>query len=104
MSGGPGAPHRILRNKAVREWEAAGRPLSGQRPAEGTVIGTLTYEGDPIEIPRYASFMLTPAFEGDAEYAPMWAGESVSLVNEIKPAGQIVADIVGEAEAAPQNL
>jgi NAD(P)H-dependent flavin oxidoreductase YrpB (nitropropane dioxygenase family) len=48
--------------------------------------------------------MLTPAFEGDAEYAPMWAGESVSLVNEIKPAGQIVADIVGEAEAAPQNL
>lgn len=100
----PGAPHRVLRNKAVREWEAAGRPPSGQRPGEGTVIGTLTYERDPIEIPRYASFMLTPAFEGEVESAPMWAGESVGLVTEIKPAGQIVADIVREAEAALQNL
>lgn len=38
------------------------------------------------------------------EYAPMWAGESVGRVHEIKPAGQIVADIVAEAEAALRDL
>ena len=40
--GWPDAPHRVLRNKAVAEWEAAGRPPSGQRPGEGTVFGTIT--------------------------------------------------------------
>jgi len=103
----PGAPHRVLSNKAVREWEAAGRPPSGERPGEGSVIGTLKderYETGEVEIPRYAAIMLTPGFTGDVEYAPLWAGESVGVVNEIKPAGQIVADIVAEAEAALRDL
>ena len=30
--GWPKAPHRVLRNKTVETWEAAGRPLSGARP------------------------------------------------------------------------
>ena len=29
------APHRVLRNSTVRDWEAAGRPPSGRRPGEG---------------------------------------------------------------------
>jgi hypothetical protein len=44
--------------------------------------------------------MLTPDFEGDFEYAPFWAGESCSVVNEIKPAAAIVQDLVRDAEAA----
>jgi nitronate monooxygenase/enoyl-[acyl-carrier protein] reductase II len=44
--------------------------------------------------------MITPDAEGDLEYLPMWAGESCSLVNEIKPAGDIVRDLVRDAEAA----
>lgn len=97
----PNAPHRALRNKAIQEWEAAGRPPNGQRPGEGTIIGTMTrVDGTVVEIPRYASFMTTPAFQGDIEYAPLWAGESCGQVNDIKPAGQIVLDIVREAEEA----
>ena len=42
--------------------------------------------------------MLTPGFTGDTEYAPLWAGESCSLVNDIKPAAQIVRDVIREAE------
>ena len=37
--GWPGAPGRTLRNSTFDRWEAAGRPLSGQRPGEGEVIG-----------------------------------------------------------------
>jgi len=43
--------------------------------------------------------MVTPDFDGDPEYAPMWAGESCSVVNEIKPAAAIVHDLAREAEA-----
>ena len=32
------APHRVLRNKTVETWEAAGRPPSGAGPGEGEVI------------------------------------------------------------------
>jgi NAD(P)H-dependent flavin oxidoreductase YrpB (nitropropane dioxygenase family) len=40
------------------------------------------------------------AFEGDIEYTPMWAGRSVSDVHDIKPTGEIVRDLVREAEEA----
>ena len=96
--GWPNAPHRALRNKVIAEWEAAGRPPSGQRPGEGTVIGATVRFGTTTDIVRYQSFMVTPDFRGDIEYAPLWAGESCSLVHDIKPAAQIVRDMVWEAE------
>jgi hypothetical protein len=42
--------------------------------------------------------MLTLEFEGHGEYMPFWAGESCELVRDIRPAGQIVRDLVREAE------
>jgi nitronate monooxygenase/enoyl-[acyl-carrier protein] reductase II len=44
--------------------------------------------------------MATPDFDGDLDYAPFWAGESCSVVNDIKPAGEIVLELVRDAEAA----
>jgi nitronate monooxygenase len=96
--GWPGAPHRTLRTRAVDEWEAAGRPPSGSRPGEGTSIGIDHRPWGNVEIRRYAPFMVSSEFEGASEYAPLWAGESCELVHEIKPAGEIVRDLVREAE------
>jgi nitronate monooxygenase len=99
--GWPDAPHRVLRKtKTVAEWEAAGRPRSGKRPGEGTPIGTQRRPWGDYEWPRYSPGMVTPDFDGDPEYAPMWAGESCSVVNDIKPAADVVRDLVREAEAA----
>jgi nitronate monooxygenase len=95
--GWPGAPHRALRNRVHAEWEAAGCPPSGSRPREGTSIGSRVYPWGTAEWPRYAVGMTTREFDGDVEYAPLWAGESCSVVNDIKPAAQIVADLVREA-------
>jgi nitronate monooxygenase len=99
--GWPDAPHRALRNKTYEEWEAAGRPPPGGRPGEGTYIGVFRMPGGEEE-PwlRYESGMLSPEFEGDPEYAPMWAGESCDVVNEIRPAADIVRSLVAETEAA----
>ena len=96
--GWPDAPHRILRNTAVREWEAAGKPPSGRRPGSGTIIATRTRDGQTSEIERYSSVTATPEYAGDLEYFPLWAGQSCGLVHDIKPAGQIVRDTVREAE------
>ena len=96
--GWPDAPHRVLRNRAVEEWEAAGRPPSGERPGEGSKIGTVARAGETVDVQKYAAMMLTPEFEGRVDYVPMWAGESCSLVNDIRPAAQIVRDVVREAE------
>jgi NAD(P)H-dependent flavin oxidoreductase YrpB (nitropropane dioxygenase family) len=90
--GWPGAPHRVLRNRAVDEWEAAGRPESGKRPGEGDVIG----RRDDTEIVRYSSIMATAAFVGDVELASLWAGESCGIVNDVLPAGEIVRRLVEE--------
>ncbi len=43
--------------------------------------------------------MVSPDFEGDVEYAPLWAGESCIVVNDIKPAAEIVRDLVRETGA-----
>jgi nitronate monooxygenase len=100
--GWPGvAPHRSLRNKLFEEWDRAGRPPEGGRAGEGTSIGTrLNLSGEREEVPRYASVMVTPDFEVDIDYAPLWAGESIDVVNDIKPAGEIVRELVRDAEAA----
>jgi nitronate monooxygenase/enoyl-[acyl-carrier protein] reductase II len=97
----PNAPHRTLRNKTFAEWDAAGRPPPGQRPGEGTSIGKRrSRSGVVADWPRYAVGTAPPDFEGDIDYAPLWAGESCSVVNDIKPAGEIVRDLVRDAEAS----
>jgi NAD(P)H-dependent flavin oxidoreductase YrpB (nitropropane dioxygenase family) len=77
------APHRVLLNKTVETWEAAGRPPSGARPGEGEVIARSRSVG---EIVRYQSYTPGTDFEGDIDALSLWADQSVGLVSEIKPA------------------
>lgn len=102
--GWPDAAHRVLRNRAVAEWEAAGRPTSGHRPGEGVVIGTVPMFGMNFDVLRYSTIPPLPGFTGDAEYAVLYCGESCELINDIKPADRIVADTMREARAIAQNL
>ncbi len=44
--------------------------------------------------------MLVPDFDGDPEYAPMWAGGSCEVVHEVKRAADIVEELVRDTEAA----
>jgi nitronate monooxygenase len=99
--GWPGAPHRTLRNRTFAEWDHAGRPASGNRPGEGTTIGFRSYPwSDPIPWQRYAPGMATAAFTGDLDYAPLWAGESCSVIDDVQPAAEIVKTLVEDAATA----
>jgi nitronate monooxygenase/enoyl-[acyl-carrier protein] reductase II len=98
--GWPDAAHRVLRNKAMSEWEAAGCPPAGQRPGEGTVVGTVPMFGMDVEVQRYSTYPPLPGFTGDADYTVLYCGESCELVHDVRPAGRIVADIMREARDA----
>lgn len=98
--GWPDAPHRFLKNKTYRDWVAAGRPPAGQRPGAGQTIGTMRMPWGVVEAHRYEARMLVPTFDGDPEDFVMWAGMSVDQVNAIKPAREIVRDLVRETEEA----
>jgi NAD(P)H-dependent flavin oxidoreductase YrpB (nitropropane dioxygenase family) len=100
----PSAPHRVLRNRVVTEWERAGRPPLGARDREDAVIGR-TMVGDRVaEIRRFTSFTATPAFDGDMEEVSLWAGASVGRVRDVLPVARIVRETVGEAEATLREL
>lgn len=97
--GWPNAAHRVLRNQEIIDWETAGRPQTGQRPGEGSTLGTMQMMGTTVDVPRYAVFPPMPGCTADMERMALYAGESCALINDIKPAALIVSDIVREAEA-----
>jgi nitronate monooxygenase/enoyl-[acyl-carrier protein] reductase II len=102
--GWPNASHRVLRNKEITEWEAAGRPETGKRPGESSTLGTMQMAGTTVDVPRYAVFPPMAGFSGDIERMALYAGESCELITDIKPAAQIVREIVQEAEEVLRGL
>ena len=97
----PDAPHRVLRNKTVTNWEVAGRPETGKRPGEGEIVAHSKSLG---EIRRYRSYTPGADAEGDIEALSLWAGQSVALVKKLQPAAEIVRDICNEATSILKQL
>jgi NAD(P)H-dependent flavin oxidoreductase YrpB (nitropropane dioxygenase family) len=95
------APHRVLHNSTVAQWQAAGCPPPGARPGEGEVIVTSDSLGPVV---RYQSD--TPPSDGAGEIDAMalWAGQGVGLVKARQPAGDIVREINDQAEAVFRNV
>lgn len=95
------APHRVLRNSTVDEWERAGQSAPGERPGEGEPVAT---RANGAAIPRYASSTPSAGQEGDIEAMSMWAGQGVGLVTHTQPAADIVAELVADAERVLREL
>jgi NAD(P)H-dependent flavin oxidoreductase YrpB (nitropropane dioxygenase family) len=99
--GWPNAPHRVLGNKTLEAWEAAGRPLSGNRPGEGDIVATSPTRGTML---RYEPVTVGDDAEGDIDAMPFWAGQGVALIQRTQTAGEIVREIADEARSAAQRL
>ncbi len=96
----PNAPHRTLRTAFVEQWLADQKRCNESRPDE-PVIGETRIAGESVTIQRFMSY--TPSVEttGDILSMPLYAGQGVGLIREIKPAGEIVREL---AEGARQIL
>lgn len=99
--GWEGTPHRTLLNSTVERWEDAGRPAPGDRPCEGETIAEYP-GGHPIE--RYGDDLPMEGVEGDLEALALYAGQSAGLTDEVQPAGEVVEELVEEAEDRIEHL
>jgi NAD(P)H-dependent flavin oxidoreductase YrpB (nitropropane dioxygenase family) len=93
----PGQRTRSIRNRVVEEW--AGR--EAEVPPEGYPeerIGTTVLGGQEVPMPKFSVLLPTPETEGDFEEMCLLAGESAGLVNALRPAAEIVDQMVSEAE------
>lgn len=99
--GWPGRDHRVLRNETVERWEEAGRPDRGERPGEDEAVGAYP-DGHPVE--RYGDDLPVDGATGDLEQWALYAGQSAGLTEEVRPAAEVVDDLVAEAEAAVDRL
>lgn len=96
---GPEWPHqsmRVMRNRVVNEWiTRESEVVYAADPAE--FIGETILAGQPVPLAKFSSLPPTPDATGDFEEMALIAGESVGLVKQIKPAGEIVRAMMEEA-------
>lgn len=94
--GWPNAPHRALRNATINRWEAAGSPAAPHRPGEGEVLAI-----DACDRPhlRYEDLIPVPGMHGRLAEMALYAGQSVALVQDVRPAADIIARITAQAAA-----
>jgi nitronate monooxygenase len=94
--GWPNAPHRTLRTAFVEQW--IGKEARGQesRPDEPEV-GRTVIAGRAMPVLRFMGFPPNREATGDIDSMDLLAGQGVGLVRQIKPAGQIVRELVEEA-------
>ena len=89
------APHRVIRNSTVNDWEKLGKPIVGLRPNEHEMIAQ---KQDGTLIERYADDIPTLTTTGNLEALALYAGQSVGLIDDkIKSASEVITDILKEA-------
>jgi NAD(P)H-dependent flavin oxidoreductase YrpB (nitropropane dioxygenase family) len=86
-------PMRVLRNRVIDEWPHE-PPVGIDRP----VIGRTSLGGPEIDIPRFANLVPIRATTGDLDEMPLLAGQGVGLVDAVKSAASVVADITAQAK------
>jgi NAD(P)H-dependent flavin oxidoreductase YrpB (nitropropane dioxygenase family) len=94
--GWPEAPHRVLRNETVADWERAGTPMPGSRPGEGEVVAFR----DGVPIPRYSDAMPTTRTQGDVGEMALYGGAGVEHVVQLESAAAITRRLAGFAALA----
>lgn len=86
-----GKPARTIRNQYTEEWEKKADTIQPFPIQAGISVQQ-----------RVMDYMgVTPDFDRQRTFMP--AGQSAGLVKQIKPAGEILRDIVAEAEAVIQD-
>lgn len=91
--GWPHAPHRVLRNSTLREWEKAGSPRQA-RPGEADTLGQ-AQSGEPIL--RYEDTAPRQGMTGNIEAMCLYAGEGCALIRDLPRAGDLVEHLWQEA-------
>src|SRR5262249_27482910 len=94
--GWPNAPHRTLRTEFVQQWLGSEERGQESRPDE-PIIGQTIIAGQAMPVLRFMGFPPNCDATGDIDSMALLVGEGVGLVHEVKPASQLVHELVEEA-------
>jgi enoyl-[acyl-carrier protein] reductase II len=99
----PDQPMLVLRNRVVNDW--AGRDdKTPPEPVQPQTIGQTSLFGHPYPMPKFSAALPTPETTGDFEEMCLAAGRGVGLVRQVKPAGEIVREMMTEAAEHLRHL
>jgi enoyl-[acyl-carrier protein] reductase II len=103
----PDRPYRVLRNRVVNEWAGREAQIPNPPPPPATIGSTVLFPltfPQPYTMPKFSAIVPTPDTVGDFEEMGLPAGaDSVKLIKRIQPAGEIVLDMMAEAERLIQE-
>src|SRR5262249_37240276 len=99
----PDQPMLVLRNRVVREWTGRDEKTPPQ-PVPAAAIGQTDLFGHPYPMPKFSRALPTPETTGDFEEMCLAAGRGVGLVRKIKPAGEIVREMMTEASEQIETI
>jgi enoyl-[acyl-carrier protein] reductase II len=96
----PDQPTLVLRNRIAREW--AGRDdKTPAQPQPVVAIGQTDLFGHLYSMPKFSAVLPTPETRGDFEEMCLAAGRGVGLVKQVKPASEIVREMMADAAKRP---
>lgn len=90
--GWPNAVHRVLRNRTLDEWEAAGCPPPGLRPGEGDELASMEDE----KILRYEDTAPRIGMTGSIDEMCLYSGLSCASIEDIPSAEDLVKRLWSE--------
>lgn len=90
----PDQPMRVIVNRAIRESGGQDNSL----PAAGKTIGQSQLFGQNYSMPRFSALLPTVDTEGDFDEMCLAAGQSAGLINDIRPAAEIVEQLMTGAQ------
>jgi enoyl-[acyl-carrier protein] reductase II len=90
-------PMRLQRDRVVSEWD----DLLDQVPTERDSleqVGTTVLLGEETVMRKFNVLLPVPETEADWEEMPWLMGQGVGLIHDIQPAGEIVKEMMEQAE------
>jgi nitronate monooxygenase len=101
--GWPNAPHRALRTGFVETWlpyESETQSLAAIEPP----VGETVIAGQVMKVSRFAAIPPNVVAKGDVESMELLAGQSVGLINDVRPAEEIVRAMMAGAMRIIETL
>ena len=96
-------PMRVLDIGLAREY--AGREdLAPRDLGSQPVVAKMNLAGQEIPLQRFSSFLPTPTTTGEVDELAFPAGQAVGFVQDIRPAREIIIEMVDEARAVLNAL
>lgn len=92
----PNAPHRILRNKTLDNWEGAGCPQPGLRPGEEEVLAECSVNDTIV---RYDDTVPVETTTGKILECCLYAGTGCGKIADVPKVDQLLLDIWSEYQS-----